>query len=187
MSRKWMCSSFTPENFAAARASVRRIRPLICCSSGLSTSPGFLLLDEALDLLLDRSALLLARGRTRGRTRATKSAWRRAVSSKTAMLPLSLVGDVHLVALLAQADERAAHADHVVVGVRAEDDDALGEDRRRWRGGRPGAVGLRRSSRRRGLPPGQPVMVACRSRKTSMLMSYAPPRLASSSCRPCSL
>ena len=39
-----------------------------------------------------------------------------------------LVGDVDLVALLGEADERAAHGDHVVVGVGGEDDDALGED-----------------------------------------------------------
>jgi hypothetical protein len=37
-----------------------------------------------------------------------------------------LVGHVHLVPLLAQADERSPHADHVVVGVRAEDDDPPG-------------------------------------------------------------
>ena len=35
------------------------------------------------------------------------------------------VGDVDLVALLDQADERAAHADDVVVGMRAEDQDGL--------------------------------------------------------------
>ena len=38
-----------------------------------------------------------------------------------------LVCDVHLMALIAQADERAAHGDHVVVGVGGEDHHALGE------------------------------------------------------------
>ena len=38
-----------------------------------------------------------------------------------------------------------------------------------------------------GLPPGQPVIVACRWRKTLTLMSYAGPRSASRSCRPSSL
>ena len=38
-----------------------------------------------------------------------------------------LVGDMHIVPLLAEADERAPHADHIVVGVRAEDHDPLGK------------------------------------------------------------
>ncbi len=38
-----------------------------------------------------------------------------------------------------------------------------------------------------GLPPGQPVIVSCSLRKTSMLMLYAGPRSASRSCRPASL
>ena len=93
-----------------------------------------------------------------------------------------LVGDVHLVPLVDQPDERAAHRDHVVVRVRREDEHALGEDRRRR-----SAACRRRCLAWAGLPPGQPVIVACRSRNTSMLMSYAGPGSASRSCRPSSL
>src|SRR5262249_1383530 len=39
-----------------------------------------------------------------------------------------LVGDVHLVALIDQADQRAAHRDDVVVRVRREDQHAFGEE-----------------------------------------------------------
>ena len=39
-----------------------------------------------------------------------------------------LVGDVHFVALIDQADQRAAHRDHVVVRMRREDEHALGKD-----------------------------------------------------------
>ena len=51
-----------------------------------------------------------------------------------------LVGNVHFVPLLAEADEGAPHADHVVIGMRAEDHDPLGKL------GRPGRV----------LAPGHP-------------------------------
>ena len=38
-----------------------------------------------------------------------------------------LVGDVNIVALIAQADESAAHRDDIVVRVGREDEDPLGE------------------------------------------------------------
>ena len=77
-----------------------------------------------------------------------------------------LVGDVDLVALVDEADQRAAHGDHVVVRVGREDEHALGEDVVvSGASGRPGCLAWA------GLPPGQPVIVACSSRKTSMLMS----------------
>jgi hypothetical protein len=60
---------------------------------------------------------------------AAKSAKRSASCVEDGDVARGLVGDVDLVPLLDEADERAAHADDVVVGVGREDDDALGEDR----------------------------------------------------------
>ena len=39
-----------------------------------------------------------------------------------------LIGDVHLVALIDQPDQRAAHRDHVIIRVRREHHHTLGED-----------------------------------------------------------
>ena len=39
-----------------------------------------------------------------------------------------LIGHVHFVSLIDQSDERSAHGDYVVIGMRAEDEDSLRED-----------------------------------------------------------
>ena len=52
------------------------------------------------------------------------------------------VSHVHVVTLLHEADERAAHRDHVVVGMRREDDHPFGEGRRRYGARRVVGVGL---------------------------------------------
>ena len=52
------------------------------------------------------------------------------------------VSHVHVVTLLHEADERAAHRDHVVVGMRREDDHPFGEGRRRHGTRRVVGVGL---------------------------------------------
>src|SRR5690349_9370366 len=49
-----------------------------------------------------------------------------------------LVGDMHFVPLFAEADERAAHGNHIVVGMWGEDHDAFGEE---------GGVGVLESGR----------------------------------------
>ncbi len=59
---------------------------------------------------------------------AAKSAKRKRVRVEDRDRAGGLVGDVHLVALVDEAKERAAHRDDVVVGMRAEDEDPLGED-----------------------------------------------------------
>ena len=75
------------------------------------------------------------------------------------------VGDVHLVALLDQADERAAHADHVVVRVRAENEGTFA--------GLPAPAGCVQS-------------VAIRSSKTRRPRMLAGPYSRSSSYSSCS-
>ena len=62
-----------------------------------------------------------------------------------------LVSHVHVVALVHEAQQRAAHRNHVVVGVGREDE-------RRFEG-RHRPLGPLRVSLELGLPPGQPVMV----------------------------
>jgi hypothetical protein len=86
-----MLSGFTPEYFAPARASVRRIRPLTACSSGMSTAPADLVLRNC----RIRSAIPLAPASEIGvptpnalQNSSTKSTCRSADSSQTAMLPL---------------------------------------------------------------------------------------------------
>ena len=76
-----------------------------------------------------------------------------------------LIGDMHFVPLIDQAEQRAAHRDHVVIGMGREDHDPLGKDRV---GAAADVAGRLRGS---GLPPGQPVIVSCIARNTSTLMS----------------
>ena len=163
-----MFSGCTPECRAAARASPRRIRPLICCTSGESTCPGFLCRRNSLDVLFaslfdrfgvdERQAIIRRRNR-RGEP---------GVVIQDGNVAGRLIGHVNFVSLFDQADQRAAHRNHIVIRVRARrsarawDTDASLRGAARCRSAR---------GRMAGLPPGHPVIVFCIARKTSMLMS----------------
>ncbi len=82
-------------------------------------------------------------------------------------VPARLVGDVDLVPLVDQADQGAAHADHVVVGVGAEDQDPLGEHVVGRAGDVAGPLAVR------GLAAGPAGDRLRSARNTSRLMPYA--------------
>ena len=107
---------------------MRRIRPLIFCSSGLSTSPGCLVCRrECLDLVLELVGLLAAELPNAAVELADEVGVAQGGLVEDGDVAAGLVGDVDLVPLLAQADERAAHADHVVVRVGLKTTTRLGK------------------------------------------------------------
>ena len=88
---------------------------------------GLLYLDECLDVRLDLVGLPFAEqfecaAILRDKIRVAN---RRLIEDRD--VAAGLIGDVNIVALIAKPDQRAAHADNIVIRVRAEDDDALGE------------------------------------------------------------
>ncbi len=137
---------------------------------------GLLAADEALDVLFDGRRLVFAelKGPAVFGDEVGMAQSRVVPDGNVAR---GLIGDVHIVPLLAQTDEGAAHGDHVVIGMRAEDHHALGEntagvDGDGIRRAEAGLADLRGAAPcvdalvrwiwcRGGLPPGQPVMVFC--------------------------
>ena len=95
--------------------------------SGLSTWPAYLFLRNFVDVRL--------RVRTAARIDAEVAIELGGKLGETDRIVVEhgdvagrLIGDVHVVALVDQADQRAAHRDHVVVRMRREDEHPLGEN-----------------------------------------------------------
>ena len=127
MSMKCSRSSGTPQQRPAARASPRRIIVLIICTSGLSTWPGFLLRRNSSTCASSSAARLRRDVEVRVELGHELGEANRIVVEHGDVAG-RLVGDVHFVALIHQADQRAAHRDHVIVRMRRKDEHPLGED-----------------------------------------------------------
>ena len=100
---------------------------------------GRLGLEKGPDSLGDLARSTLARGKNRAHVKGPAKLLYEVDMPVGRLVPdrdvaAGLVGHVHLVPLLTEADERAPHADHVVVGMGTKNHDPLGEL------GRPGRL-----------------------------------------------
>ena len=178
-----MRSSRTPEYLAAARASVRRIRPLIVWTSGLSTCPGALLRMNACTSAASRSASSAAMS-IAPQNSCTKSACRSASSSKTAMLPLVWY------AVWTSCPWSQRRMNVPPIEITSSSGCGLNTSTRFGKTSSPLPASTpfpTTNFGRPGLPAGHPVIVRWRLLKTAMLVSYAPPFALSRPCRPFSL
>ena len=127
------CSGGMPHASAAARASVARISPLILSSVlGCPAGPASSCRRNLYDPLLDRARCCSSVDAEQAVELDHEVGEPPGVVVEDGDVAAGHVGDVDVVPLLDQADERAAHADDVVVGMRAEDEDAcFGRSRRR--------------------------------------------------------
>ena len=107
---------------AAARASVSRISSLILSTSSVSGCPAVLTCRNFCTSLVDCRAILSASMPKSSIELGHEIGEAPGVVIEDGDVAAGHVGDVDLVPLLDQADDRAAHADDVVVRMRAEDE-----------------------------------------------------------------